>query len=244
MRLRPNRCLWGAPPPYQGKGRPKIHGHKFKLSEPHTWGEPTEKLTIDDPKLGEVKIERWSNLHFRQSPNHSMEIIRVQTKGRYSHRRGLKPMWLCWLGTTMPGVETVWRYYLRRFAVDHWNRFAKQRLHWNLPRFSTPEMEQRWSDLMPLITWQLWLARPMVEDKPRPWQKPQAIGEMTPGRVAQSMGGVLMVIGTPAVEPKVRGKSPGWEKGRKRSRRRVYPLVKKGTARKKKIRKSTDNQVV
>ena len=53
-----------------------------------------------------------------------------------------------------------------------------------------------------------------------------------------------MVIGTPAVEPKVRGKSPGWEKGRKRSRRRLYPLVKKGTARKKKIRKSTDNQVV
>ncbi len=29
MRLRPNRCLWGAPPPYEGKGRPKKHGKKF-----------------------------------------------------------------------------------------------------------------------------------------------------------------------------------------------------------------------
>ena len=33
MRLRPNRCLFGAPPPYPGAGRPKKHGHKMKLSD-------------------------------------------------------------------------------------------------------------------------------------------------------------------------------------------------------------------
>lgn len=38
-------------------------------------------------------------------------------------------------------------------------RLAKQRLHWTLPKLSTPEQSDRWSDLMPLITWQLWLAR-------------------------------------------------------------------------------------
>jgi len=32
-------------------------------------------------------------------------------------------MWLCWLGGEMP-LEQTWRYYLRRFAVDHWNAFA------------------------------------------------------------------------------------------------------------------------
>ncbi|AOY80179.1 hypothetical protein BJP36_09820 [Moorena producens JHB] len=52
-----------------------------------------------------------------------------------------------------------------------------------------------------------------------------------------SMGGVLGVIGTPAVEPKVRGKSPGWEFGRKRNKGTVYPLVKKATARNKNTRK-------
>jgi hypothetical protein len=50
-------------------------------------------------------------------------------------------------------------------------RFAKQRLHWTLPKFSTPEQSDRWSDLMPLITWQLWLARDIVRDNPLPWQK-------------------------------------------------------------------------
>ncbi|ELS34849.1 hypothetical protein Pse7429DRAFT_0038 [Pseudanabaena biceps PCC 7429] len=35
----------------------------------------------------------------------------------------------------MPSLVQIWRLYLRRFAIDHWNRFAKQRLHWTLPHF-------------------------------------------------------------------------------------------------------------
>ena len=46
--------------------------------------------------------------------------------------------------------------------VDHWYRFAKQRLHWTLPNLRTPEQSERWSDLMPLMSWQLWLARDLV----------------------------------------------------------------------------------
>ena len=34
-----------------------------------------------------------------------------------------------------------------------------QRLHWTLPKLRTPEQSERWSDLMPLMSWQLWLAR-------------------------------------------------------------------------------------
>ncbi|HEX7976236.1 MAG TPA: type 2 isopentenyl-diphosphate Delta-isomerase, partial [Anaerolineales bacterium] len=41
-------------------------------------------------------------------------------------------------------------------------RFAKGRLHWTLPRVATPQQCERWSDLMPLITWELWLARQWV----------------------------------------------------------------------------------
>ena len=52
MRLRPNRCLWGPPPPYSGKGRPKKHGAKFKLSDPATWGNPLESIEMDDPTWG------------------------------------------------------------------------------------------------------------------------------------------------------------------------------------------------
>ncbi|WP_233787741.1 hypothetical protein [Dulcicalothrix desertica] len=66
------------------------------------------------------------------------------------------------------------------------NASAKQRLHWTLPKLSTTKQCERWSDLMPMITWELWLARDIVEaarcggsprcsdcraDNPLPWQK-------------------------------------------------------------------------
>ena len=132
----------------------------------------------------------------------------------------------------MPALSKFWRLYLRRFAIDHWYRFAKQRLHWTLPKLSTPEQCERWSDLLSLMSWQLWLARDIVADNPLPWQKQQA--KLTPGRVAQAMGEVLAAIGTPAVDPKPRGKSPGWPEGQPRSRRIRYPTVKKSTAKPKK----------
>ena len=72
----------------------------------------------------------------------------------------------------------------------------------------------------------------MVNDRPLPWQKP--LSQLTPGRVAQAMPGVLVAIGTPAQAPKLRGKSPGWPTGQQRSPRTRYPVVKKGVSRTKK----------
>lgn len=45
---------------------------------------------------------------------------------------------------------------------------------------------------MPLMTWELWLAREVVADNPLPWQK--SMVKLTPGRVAQSIGGVLAAM--------------------------------------------------
>ena len=87
---------------------------------------------------------------------------------------------------------------------------------------------------MPILTRQLWLAREIIEDNPLPWQKPQPLEKLTPGRVAQSFPGVLAAIGTPAHTPKPRVKSPGWETGKKRKKKPRYPVVKKTVTRKKK----------
>ena len=130
-------------------------------------------------------------------------------------------------------------------------RFLKQRLHWTVPKLSTPKQCDRWSDLMPMITWELWLARDIVTDNPLPWQK--SLDKITPGRVAQAMGSILAVIGepvavdgfpgisklanpkgTPASSPKPRGKSPGWKRGQPRQRRIRYPIVKKTTTKPRK----------
>ena len=231
MRLRSNLCLWGTPPADSGKGRPRIHGDKFKLNDPQTWKQPVQILEVDDPKLGQLRISLWENLHFRKASKHPMSLLRVERLCERRSGKFAQPLWLAWIGAQMPALSQVWRLYLRRFTVDHWYRFAKQRLHWTLPKLSTPKQCERWSDLMPLMTWELWLARDIVADNPLPWHKP--IAQLTPGRVAQAMGGVFAMIGTPAQPPKPRGKSPGWPPGEPRLRRPTYPVVKKSTKKRK-----------
>lgn len=231
FRLRSNRVLYGAPKAYTGLGRPRVHGEKFKLNDPETWWTADQIVEVKEPKLGWLRLRLWCNLHFQQSAKHSMHLIQVERLNEDTVLK-LRPLWLAWVGIEMPALCELWQLYLRRFGVDHWYRFAKQRLHWTLPNLSTPQQCERWSDLLPLMTWQLWLARDIVTDNPLPWQKSQA--KMTPGRVAQAMGGVLPAIGTPAVAPKPRGKSPGWTTGKPRVRRMSYPTVKKTTSKRKK----------
>ena len=154
MRLRPNRNLWGAPPPYSGHGRPRVHGECFKLNHPTTWREADADLTAVHPKLGSVRVRRWHQMHFRQAAQHPMTLIQVQRLDDDGPPRSTRPLWLAWVGDTCPDLEHLWQPYLRRFALEHWYRFLKQRLHWTVPKLGEPKAAERWSDLMPLATWQ------------------------------------------------------------------------------------------
>jgi hypothetical protein len=145
--------------------------------------------------------------------------------------RLMPPLWLVWTGKQTLSLEEIWHQYLRRFGIEHWFRFAKQRLHWTMPSFKTPAQSERWSDLMPLMTWQLWLAQDLVTEFRLPWQS--ASLKLSPGRVAQSMFSLLLAIGTPARMPKSRGKSSGRVIGFKSTPRIRYPIAKKGIYRPK-----------
>lgn len=233
MRVRKNACLWSAPPAYSGRGRPRKHGSKMRLNDPTTWLQVDAAIEIDEhPELGQVRVRQWLDLHFYRAPGQKVNLILVERMKPMSNGQPFPPLWLAWVGERTLPLETVWFKYLRRFGVDHWYRFAKQRLHWTLPNLRTPEQCERWSDLMPLMSWQLWLARDLVLENRLPWQS--ATINLTPGRVAQSMLSILVDIGTPAQLPKHRGKSPGWETGKVRTKAPCYPTVKKRVSRRKK----------
>jgi len=68
-----------------------------------------------------------------------MQLILLQRGDQISPGKMSKPLWLIWLGEEMPLLSEIWQLYLRRFGIDHWYWFAKQRLHWTLPKFSTPK---------------------------------------------------------------------------------------------------------
>jgi hypothetical protein len=236
MRIRSNRCLWSTPPAYSGKGRPKIHGQQFKLNDSQSWWAAEQTLESVEPKLGKIRLRKWDDLHFRGSPKHPMTLILVERLETVTGRLNSQPLWLVWVGIQMPSLNEIWQLYLRRFALEHWYRLAKQTLHWTVPKLSTPEQCERWSDLMPLLTWQLWLAKDVVREIHLPWQK--SLPQLTPGRVVQSMLPLLIKIGTPAVAPKRRGNSDGWQTGKPRTSRCRYPVVKKGKGRFQKSPKS------
>ena len=235
MRIRSNCCLWSKPTSYSGKGRPKKHDQKFKVNDSTTWWSADETVEVDDSKLGKLKISKWDNLHFRASSSHDMSLIQVERLNPQDSGKKRRPLWLVWVGEQFLELKDIWSQYARRFGVDHWYRFAKQRLHWTLPSFSTAQQSERWSDLMPLMTWQLWLAKDLVEECHLPWQSSQK--NLTPARVAQSMFSLLVEIDTPATSPKTRGKSPGWAKGQKRRNKKTYPIAKKSYSRAKKSKK-------
>jgi hypothetical protein len=235
MRIRSNCCLWSKPKSYSGLGRPKKHDQKFRVNDFTTWWKADETVEVNDQKLGKLRISQWKDLHFRTSASQDMSLIQVERLNLKSSGKKRRDLWLVWVGEQFLKLKDIWQQYARRFGVDHWYRFAKQRLHWTLPSLGTAKQSERWSDLMPLMTWQLWLAKDLVEDHHLPWQSSQT--NLTPGRVAQSIFSLLIEIGTPATSPKPRGKSPGWKQGKKRSQRKTYPSAKKSHSRAKKSKK-------
>jgi Transposase DDE domain len=236
MRIRSNTCLWGIPPAYSGRGRPRKHGKKWQLTDIDNWTSPDSALELETASCGRVRVRMWKDLHFYNSADCPVNLILVERLEPTRSGRIMPPLWLVWTGERTMPLEEIWHQYLRRFGIEHWYRFAKQRLHWTMPSLKTPEQCQRWSDLMPLMTWQLWLARDLVTQYRLPWQS--ATINLSPGRIAQSMFSLLVEIGTPSNSPKQRGKSHGRAIGFKCTPRTRYPVAKKTYSKPKQQRKT------
>ena len=229
VRMRCDRVLYGEPGPYRGIGRPRVHGDRFAFKEPETWGEPDEEVELEDERWGKVRLRRWDKKHPRQDAETVLSIILVET--HLERDKPSAPFWLAYQPPPHqePGDQTLvdlWHWYDWRWPVEPGIRFRKQYLHWTTPRFQEPEKCDRWTSLVDVAQWELFLARDVVQDEPLPWQPPQ--DRLTPERTLQSLGATFREIGTPAAPPQTRGKSPGWPKGRPRTRRKRHPVVKRG----------------
>jgi hypothetical protein len=225
-RLRKDRVLYREPGPYSGRGRPKKHGEPFAFKDPDTWGDPEESVTLEDPKWGRVELRLWRGLHDRAAADTPFAVVRVRTHTERERPPG--PLWLAWReppGGPALSAEALWRTYPLRWGIEPSIRWRKRDLCWTLPQVRTPQACDRWTTLVTLAQWELYLARPLVADAPLPWQKPKA--QPTPSRVQRRLGSLFGEIGTPARKPQPRGNSPGWPPGKARTRSDRYGVVKK-----------------
>jgi hypothetical protein len=119
-----------------------------------------------------------------------MEIILIQRqRGKDFPKKKPNQWWLAWIGTEQPSLMSLWSLYLKRFAIEHWESdllnkdYIGQKRNWE-----DTESGQRWSNLMPILTWQLWLAR---ENETR--DNPLPVAEaLTPGEVNPRTSGIAL----------------------------------------------------
>jgi len=215
-RLRRDRVLYGPPPPYAGRGRPARHGERFAFAEPESWWEPDEVATFCDEVHGQVHLQAWHHLHAKQDATTVFTVIRAQIHQERAVNKQPHAIWLAYLGPELE-VRTAWQCFDYRWAIEPHFRFRKQQLQWTLPMFQLAQRCDRWSQLVDLAYWQLYLAKDIVADQPRPWQS--ALERLTPGRVLQGFGQLFTDFPSLSSLPKPRGKSPGWPKGKPRTKR-------------------------
>jgi hypothetical protein len=228
VRLRTNRRFYRVPGPYQGRGMRPKHGPVLKLADPATHGTPDRTATCDDPVHGQVQVDVWEHLHVQAAADAPFTLVRIQVERLPRHTKRPKPLWLAWVGGPLPtDLLDLWQWYTRRFVIEHGFRFLKHDLGWTAVRPAHPHAADRWSWLLALGLWTLWLARPLVADQRLPWERPLPPGRLTPARVRRAYPALMLRLGTPARPVQTRGLPPGRPPGFRPPPRSRYPVVRR-----------------
>lgn len=232
-RMRNDRVLHHLPPaPPKGKkkkrGRSRKYGPEFRFADPSTWPTPDETLEFEDPKFGRVRLELWSALRFRVKKQ-VVDIAVVRSQIRLEKDQPPAPHWYgVHHGTDEETtLARIFECITHRWPIEPANRFRKERLYAELPKMRQAEASDLWLQLLQIVEWELYLWRPAASDSHLPWQKPLSTEQLTPGRVIRSLSENLERVGTPVSPVLPRGKSPGWQPGRHRTRPATYRLESK-----------------
>ena len=236
VRLPCNRVLYGAPPapvinPQTGKrakrGQPPKHGTKFHLKTP-----PPPERQVEFPLplgKGSVRVCAWGQLHFKEVARLVGTVVRVEFFTPAGQPKYLRPLWLFWSGPSSVSLEALCQMYLARFGIEHFFRFAKQRLGLRCAKSSTLRACENWVWVVALAYTQLLLARTLVKALPRPWdtapRNPQQ--PLTAGQVQRAWPTFFLHLGTPAAAPQPSGKAPGRAIGFHPQPRPRQPVVSK-----------------
>ncbi len=216
----------------RGAGHPTWYGEVFSLSDPASWHEPDESHTQWETsqrgKRSRVEIQAWHNLLMRgqhepvRLPMHRypftlVRIVRYDEQGQPLDKH---PLWLLVMGDRRHELTLfhIYQAYSKRFDIEHFFRFGKQKLV--LTGFQTPEVarEENWWELVHIAYAQLWMARHLACHLPRPWERNLPAFKQrlaSPATVQRDFGRIIRQLGTPAHPPKPRGISPGRPPGTK-----------------------------
>jgi hypothetical protein len=231
-RLRSDRVLYRAAPPYAGIGRPQRHGTPFRLTDPSTWEAPQAQTLTDTDRYGKFQAQAWERLHpwLKQRsawidhdqtlPIIEGTVIRIKSE-RLPHAGTPEPVWLWTSAGSIDDelLDSLWSAWLRRFDIEHTFRFLKQTLGWTVPQVRDPEAADRWTWLIIAAFTQLAAARSLAADLRLPWEAPAAPGRLTPARVRRAFPDLHQALPRLTSVPKPSKPCPGRPAGQRNRRK-------------------------
>ena len=239
-RMRGNRKLYRIPPVggQTRRGRPQLYGEELLLQDPSV--PDLEEIATTTTRKGQkrnVLLQRWNNVIMQGSKDkrtheHPFDVLRISVTDEKGNPVYKRPLWLMITGIKRHTIcsKDAYLAYGRRYDIEHFFRFGKQRL--GLVSSQTPETfhEENWHWIGLLAYNMLYYTRTLARSVRYRWEKKeiQMLSSVKrPSQVQRDYERIIRGIGTPAPIPKPRGKSPGRRQGEKGKRRPDRLLVRK-----------------
>jgi hypothetical protein len=223
---------------HRGKGRPR----KYKPGiirfiedlPPGTEGGSDEEHEFEDTikeRRVDVLLNRWNGVHV-EGHSELVDVVKVEIFAQDDCKEVLFPPLLLILSGKRRGEITAldaYRSYRRRFDIEHFFRFVKQKLLFCA--YQTPELDHQisWWWFCGMAYWLLYHVRHVAQGPTRPWNKKQDSTKPTgPGEVKRLFATrIFPVLGSPCAPPTKREKSRGRELGTRFPKRERKKVVKK-----------------
>jgi hypothetical protein len=235
------------------KGRKREFGEKLNLGniDPKVTCalEATEEYTNHKGKTFIINIKCWNNMLLRgtrefRASEHPLNLIQVTVKDKNGDMLFKRPLYIGISGKRREEISPVDCYenYKRRYDIEHFFRFGKDKLLMDSSQTPDVEHEECWLKFCTLAYSQLYFAKELTVAEAKPWERYLPENKnykiATPSQTQRGFGALLKQIGTPAKEPIPRGNPMGRDMGEKQPEREEQPIIFKSKNKAPKSQKS------
>lgn len=229
---------------HKGRGRPrKYQPGTIRFVEdlpPGTEGGSDEEQEYEDTmkhQRVDVLLNRWNDVHV-EGHSEPVDVVKVEIFAKNDYTKTmLPPLVLILSGKRKLEITAVDAYqsYRRRFDIEHFFRFVKQKLLFCA--YQTPELDHQisWWWFCCMAYWLLYQVRHIGWGSTRPWHKKRdSTKSAGPGEVKRLFATrIFPVLGSPSHPPITCEKSLGRKIGTRFPKRERKKIVKKQTVRRK-----------
>jgi hypothetical protein len=220
-----------------GRGRPRKYAEESIVFREDS--EVGDKKGPDEQIEGEILhnkkpvfmlTSRWRNVYL-QGREDLVDVVKVEL---FSKENGSPlfetPLLLIVSGQRRAELsgEQIFKCYLRRFDIEHFFRFQKQKLLFCSYQTADLRRQVNWWWICLMAYWLLYMVREAAPESNRQWMPKRRGKVASPGEAKRVFGAKIFPdLSSPSKKPRTRGKSIGRRMGTRFEKRERQKVVKK-----------------